>query len=71
MPDQVDSDDFGFDRIVFNFPHLGLGVSDKKQSIKQHQEFLKQFFHSAINLLAPNGQLHVTSKNKTKDFCQG
>ena len=51
-----------FDRIVFNFPHLGCGVSDKAQSVKLHQDFLTRFLESAHTVLAGDGQLHITVK---------
>jgi len=51
-----------FDRIVFNFPEVT--KHDKKQSqksmINANQYLLRGFFASAVPLLAPNGEIHVS-----------
>jgi len=53
----------GFDKIVFNFPHLGCGVCDTDANIKQHQDLIREFCLSAYKVLTPNGQLLITVKN--------
>lgn len=55
-------DQFGFDRIVFNFPHLGCGVKDTEENSKQHREMLQKFFLSAYSVLSKEGQVLVTIK---------
>lgn len=57
-----DSEQNVFDRIIFNFPHLGHGISDTAQSVKLHQEFLRKFLESAHKVLASDGQLHIAVK---------
>jgi len=54
--------DFGFDRVIFNFPHLGCGIKDTEANSKQHRDMLEKFFASAHGVLAVNGQVHVTVK---------
>ena len=41
-----------FERIVFNFPHLGSGMKDQARNITQHQELLRGTFRAALPLLA-------------------
>ncbi|XP_078049932.1 ferredoxin-fold anticodon-binding domain-containing protein 1 isoform X2 [Augochlora pura] len=47
-----------FDKIIFNFPHVG-----GKMRIEKNRELLKQFFVSATELLKSNGQILVTLCN--------
>lgn len=51
-----------FDRIVFNFPHLGDGERNKDQSIKNHQELLRHAASSCHKYLSDTGELHITTK---------
>lgn len=54
-----------FDRIIFNFPHLGHGVQDQEKNIRDHTEFLERFFRSAASCLKPppaKAEIHVTLK---------
>eukprot|EP00397_Hematodinium_sp_SG-2012_P063938 GEMP01089340.1.p1 GENE.GEMP01089340.1~~GEMP01089340.1.p1 ORF type:complete len:218 (+),score=37.19 GEMP01089340.1:99-752(+) len=54
-----------FDRIVFNFPHLGHGEKDQDVNIRDHQQFLESFFRSASQCLKPlpaKAEIHVTLK---------
>uniref|UniRef100_M4B1H7 FDX-ACB domain-containing protein n=1 Tax=Hyaloperonospora arabidopsidis (strain Emoy2) TaxID=559515 RepID=M4B1H7_HYAAE len=61
---QNSADPVKFDRIVFNFPHYaGQGrVGDKtiRNKIHRHRQLLVDFFASASQLLARDGQLWVT-----------
>ncbi|KAJ2779671.1 Meiotic nuclear division protein 1 [Coemansia javaensis] len=41
-----------FSRIVFNFPHVGLGIKDQDRNVRANQELLLGFFRSARPLLA-------------------
>ncbi|XP_047463238.1 ferredoxin-fold anticodon-binding domain-containing protein 1 [Mugil cephalus] len=47
-----------FDRIVFNFPHCG-----RKSGVKKNRELLKNFFLSCIQVLAEDGEVHVSLCN--------
>ncbi|KOX71747.1 GTP-binding protein 5 [Melipona quadrifasciata] len=47
-----------FDKIIFNFPHVG-----GKMRIERNRELLKQFFISASELLKSNGQVLVSLCN--------
>ena len=51
-----------FERIVFNFPHVGTGMKDMARNVAQNQELMRSTFRSALPLLAPSGELHVTLK---------
>ena len=53
-----------FERVVFNFPHLGSGMKDQARNIQQHQELLRGTFRAAAALLAATGdaELHITLK---------
>jgi hypothetical protein len=53
----------GFDKIVFNFPHLGSGEGDKVKNRAQHRELLIGFLNSAQGLLRDDkSEIHVTLK---------
>ncbi|KAG7516110.1 ferredoxin-fold anticodon-binding domain-containing protein 1 [Solea senegalensis] len=47
-----------FDRVVFNFPHCG-----RKSGVKKNRELLKNFFLSCVQVLAEDGEVHVTLCN--------
>ncbi|KAG7376733.1 hypothetical protein PHYPSEUDO_012837 [Phytophthora pseudosyringae] len=53
-----------FDRIVFNFPHYaadgGAGNKNKRNKIHRHRQLLSDFFASATQVLANDGQIWVT-----------
>jgi len=48
-----------FDRVIFNFPHLGMGEKDKKESVRAHQKLLAAFFQGAKQLLKPDEKAAV------------
>ncbi|TNY22192.1 hypothetical protein DMC30DRAFT_159723 [Rhodotorula diobovata] len=41
----------GFDKIVFNFPHIGQGVTDQNRNVRLNQTLLIDFYRSAAFLL--------------------
>ncbi|XP_070838752.1 ferredoxin-fold anticodon-binding domain-containing protein 1 [Chaetodon trifascialis] len=47
-----------FDRVVFNFPHCG-----RKSGVKKNRELLKKFFLSCVEVLAEDGEVHVSLCN--------
>ncbi|XP_022618175.1 ferredoxin-fold anticodon-binding domain-containing protein 1 isoform X1 [Seriola dumerili] len=47
-----------FDRVVFNFPHCG-----RKSGVKKNRELLKNFFLSCVQVLAKDGEVHVSLCN--------
>ncbi|KAK0753141.1 hypothetical protein B0T18DRAFT_433992 [Schizothecium vesticola] len=49
-----------FDRIVFNFPHVGGRSTDVNRQVRANQELLVGFFGSALKSLAPGGKVVVT-----------
>ncbi|KAL8997492.1 MAG: hypothetical protein Q9169_003272 [Polycauliona sp. 2 TL-2023] len=49
-----------FDRIVFNFPHVGGLTKDVNRQVRYNQELLVNFFKAAVPLLALNGSIIVT-----------
>ena len=51
----------GFDRIVFNFPDAGVGVTPPL-SVRANQDMLGAFFDSAKGLLKRNGEVHVATQ---------
>ncbi|KAG6592122.1 hypothetical protein SDJN03_14468, partial [Cucurbita argyrosperma subsp. sororia] len=53
-----------FDRIVFNFPHAGFQYSREHETrqIKLHQNLVIRFLRNAKELLAENGEIHITHK---------
>lgn len=50
----------GFDRILFNFPHVGGKSKDVNRQVRFNQELLVKFFRAAEALLAPQGTIIVT-----------
>ncbi|CAG8684374.1 16682_t:CDS:2, partial [Acaulospora colombiana] len=59
-----------FDKIVFNFPHAGIGIKDQDRNILANQKLIKSFLSSATPLLASqtlyselnDGEIHITIK---------
>ncbi|RIA86345.1 hypothetical protein C1645_727126 [Glomus cerebriforme] len=59
-----------FDKIVFNFPHAGLGIKDQDRNILSNQKLIQAFFNSAIPFLSSkslysdtnDGEIHITTK---------
>ncbi|XP_077402326.1 ferredoxin-fold anticodon-binding domain-containing protein 1 isoform X2 [Vanacampus margaritifer] len=47
-----------FDRVVFNFPHCG-----RKSGVKKNRQLLKEFFLSCVEVLAEDGEVHVSLCN--------
>lgn len=43
--------DSRFDRVVFNFPHVGLGIKDKQENIEVNQRLILAFLANALPLL--------------------
>ncbi|XP_041029105.1 heavy metal-associated isoprenylated plant protein 41-like [Juglans microcarpa x Juglans regia] len=59
-----------FNRIVFNFPHVGFyGKEDNEELIKMHRELVNGFFSNAKGMLRANGEIHVNHKT-TAPFCK-
>ncbi|KAI8901966.1 hypothetical protein BC833DRAFT_575183 [Globomyces pollinis-pini] len=59
-----------FDYIIFNFPHVGLGIKDQDQNILANQTLLGAFFLESTNFLTSesngdnqDGQIVVTLKS--------
>jgi len=59
-----------FDKIVFNFPHVGAGIKDQDRNILTNQKLLQGFFDNASELLTSrvlyndmnDGEILVTLK---------
>ena len=51
-----------FDRIIFNFPHVGAGIKDQDRNILVNQKLLLSFFSSAVKVLAERGCILVSLK---------
>ena len=56
-----------FDKVVFNFPHVGLGIKDQDHNIHANQQLILNFLQSCRDVLSLSaskpGQVHVTIKN--------
>lgn len=54
-----------FQKIVWNFPHIGGGESDMEKNIADHQKLLAGFFSSAVKCLDPDQScaVHVALKS--------
>jgi 25S rRNA (uracil2634-N3)-methyltransferase len=52
-----------FDKIVFNFPHVGLGIKDQARNIAANQILLSGFLQSAMHWMNNNSEIHVTLKS--------
>ncbi|KAL2038521.1 hypothetical protein N7G274_008860 [Stereocaulon virgatum] len=50
----------GFNKVVFNFPHVGGLTKDVNRQVRHNQELLVDFFKSALPLLAGGGSIIVT-----------
>lgn len=51
-----------FDRIIFNFPHVGKGIKNQQFNIVANQTLLEQFFHSCSQVMHEKSQVHVSLK---------
>lgn len=51
-----------FDKIIFNFPHVGLGIKDQERNIRANQEMILLFFEQASKKLNQGGQIFVSLK---------
>lgn len=51
-----------FERVVFNFPHAGLGIKDKAKSIASNQKLIHGFFASVRPFLRARGLVTLTVK---------
>ena len=51
-----------FDRVVFNFPHVGKGIKDEAVNVRENQELLAAFFRGCCAALRPGGEVHVAVK---------
>lgn len=51
-----------FDRIVFLYPHVGLGEKDEERNVRLNQGLLLGFFKSSADLLA-TGALPLSNKS--------
>ncbi len=49
-----------FDRVIFNFPHVGGKSKDVNRQVRFNQELLVKFFAAAQTLLTPEGTIVVT-----------
>ncbi|KAG8532082.1 uncharacterized protein KY384_003719 [Bacidia gigantensis] len=49
-----------WDRIVFNFPHVGGLTKDVNRQVRANQELVVGFFRAALPLLAHDGQIILT-----------
>jgi 25S rRNA (uracil2634-N3)-methyltransferase len=49
-----------FERILFNFPHVGGKSKDVNRQVRFNQELLVKFFAAALTLLTPEGTIVVT-----------
>ena len=51
-----------YDRVVFNFPHVGKGIKDEAVNVRENQELLAAFFEGCCAALRPGGEMHVAVK---------
>lgn len=45
-----------FDKVIFNFPHVGSGTHDKELSIRENKQLILDFFSNALPLLRHPGK---------------
>ncbi|KAG6414362.1 hypothetical protein SASPL_127084 [Salvia splendens] len=60
--------DLRFDRIVFNFPYVGLNTIKKlprQSQLALHQELVRQFLENARQMIGENGEIHITHKTNS------
>ncbi|KAI5209338.1 hypothetical protein E4T38_02421 [Aureobasidium subglaciale] len=50
----------GWERVIFNFPHVGGKSTDVNRQVRYNQEMLVSFFGAVTPLLAPHGTVIVT-----------
>jgi 25S rRNA (uracil2634-N3)-methyltransferase len=48
--------------VVFVFPHTGCGIKDRARNIADQKRLLMGFFLSAAQMLAKQGEIHLTVK---------
>ncbi|KAL4554660.1 hypothetical protein LXL04_037259 [Taraxacum kok-saghyz] len=55
-----------FDRILFNFPHLGIKYVDESNDylIMEHKNLVQSFLWNARFMLLPKGEIHVTHRTE-------
>lgn len=53
-------------RIVFNFPHVGLGITDQERNILANQRLLLSFFRTASSFLLADTERPMKPKKKKK-----
>lgn len=60
---------YNFDKIVFNFPHVGRGITDETYNIRANQKLIFDFLNSCKNYLTKpclkmknGGEVHITVK---------
>lgn len=51
-----------FNKIIFNFPHVGAGIKDQDENIRANQQLLMEFFNESRQKLKEKGQVIVTIK---------
>ncbi|KAJ3302966.1 hypothetical protein HDV03_004418 [Kappamyces sp. JEL0829] len=51
-----------FDKIVFMFPHVGLGIKDQDQNIRANQMLIQRFLEESQSKLKDDGEIIVTVK---------
>jgi 25S rRNA (uracil2634-N3)-methyltransferase len=57
-----------FTRIVFLFPHVGMGIKDRERNILANQTLLDGFFKESSKLLDENGKVDYKTSTCPKDY---
>ncbi|GAB2293076.1 hypothetical protein Dimus_027292 [Dionaea muscipula] len=54
-----------FDRIIFNFPHVGVFKNDapRETSLREHQKLIRMFFANAKKMIMKDGEIHIRHKS--------